>query len=97
MDYIVSFLYALVPLVNSWAYFPQAYKLYKAEPVEVRSVSIGSWAMWLLCSLITLLYGLMKLHDPLFCAVAGVSVFWNVTVILLTVWKLQIGRRCVVL
>jgi len=94
MDDFVSYLYALVPLVNSWAYFPQALKLYRAQPIEVRSVSIGSWVTWLLCSAITLFYGLFKLHDVLFCVVAAVSVFWNVAVIILTLWKLRAGQLC---
>ncbi|MFA7276538.1 MAG: hypothetical protein WC043_07040 [Pseudobdellovibrionaceae bacterium] len=87
MDDLISFAYSLLPLVNSWAYLPQAVRLFTCERESLKSMSLWSWMTWLCCSVITLLYGVFKLHDPLFILVASVSVFWNVLIVGITLWR----------
>lgn len=93
MEETIAFSYALLPLINSAAFLPQAFKLYKSTPEEARSISLEAWGIWLLASIITFLYGVINLHDPLFCLVASVSVFWNITLITLVVWKRVLDTR----
>lgn len=93
MEEIIALSYALLPLINSAAFLPQTVKLYKSSPEESRSISLESWMMWLAASVITLLYGIINLQDFLFCLVASVSVFWNLTLITLVMWKRLLDSR----
>ncbi|HNQ92130.1 MAG TPA: hypothetical protein PKI93_04290 [Alphaproteobacteria bacterium] len=87
MGSIFAIAYSFLPVVNSWAFLPQAVKLYRSSPIEARSVSLSAWLMWFGASFVSLMYGLTNLHDTLFCISAGVSVFWNALIISLTLWK----------
>ncbi|MDD3021001.1 MAG: hypothetical protein PHX61_08505 [Alphaproteobacteria bacterium] len=87
MEYLFALAYSFLPIANSIAYFPQVAKLYKSSAEESRSMSLSAWFMWLGGSLISLMYGITNLHDPLFCFVSGVGLAWNVITVALIMWK----------
>lgn len=87
MENTVILLYSLLPFVSSSAYLPQVRKILTSSAEEVKSVSLGAWSLWLGCSIVTLLYGTIHLHDTLFCFVASVNTFWCALVIGITLYK----------
>lgn len=87
METFAVFLYSLIPFITSAAYYPQVRRLMKSSPEEIQSISLLAWGTWLFCSIAGLLYGIYHLRDLLFCILAGLSVFWESSVVLITLYK----------
>lgn len=92
METLVIFLYSLVPFITCAAYYPQVRRLMKASPEEIKSVSLLAWSTWLFCSLAGLLYGIYHLHDLLFCILTSIAIFWETSVIVITLYKRRLVR-----
>lgn len=65
METLLVILYSCVPIVSLSSYIPQIRALYHANYEQTKSMSIASWAIWTGNSVITALYAIFKLHDPL--------------------------------
>lgn len=77
--------YAVLPLINGYAYYPQAVKLYKCTPEEARSTSLGAWSLWVGCTLVGLLYSGVIIQDTLYTLSCCVNFIACTTITLLTV------------
>lgn len=87
MESLIVFLYSLTPFLTSAAYLPQIHKLLKSSPAEIRSLSLWAWFIWTGCSFVSLLYGLVRLHDTLFCVVAAISFLWCALIVGIALYK----------
>ncbi len=64
LNEVLTFLYALVPIVGAVGWFPQIYRL--ARNPSLRSgVSLATWGVWALTGLVGLLYGVIVIQDAL--------------------------------
>lgn len=59
---VFTFLFPIVPLVATAGFFPQIIKLVKAQD-SLQNHSLGTWAMWVVCSAIALSYSALVLKD----------------------------------
>lgn len=94
-EQIIVFLYALAPIFSSLGYLPQIRKVLRAAPHEVRGISIQAWLLWFCNALVAVLYGVLRIHDPLFITVSSVSALWCALLISLTLWKQAQHPACV--
>lgn len=61
---VLTFLYALVPIVGAVGWAPQIYRLAR-NPSLRPGMSLATWGVWALTGTVGLLYGLIVLKDPL--------------------------------
>lgn len=79
-------LYPLVFLIGLGGYLPQIYRL-AAYPADTSSISLPTWYVWASSWLISLLYGVYHLHDPMFVAVATMNLAGHGGIIALTTYR----------
>ena len=83
---MLGFLYSMVIVISFVGYMPQLHKLWIAQG-DCADVSISTWGIWKLTSLISLAYGYFELSDVKFCLSAGINAICIAAVISLTAWK----------
>ena len=83
---ILPYLYASIALVAIAGYLPQIYKLARSHG-DSGDISLLTWLIWLSTWLISLLYGMLILHDVRFCLVAAVNIAGHVAIIGLTFYN----------
>ena len=72
MGNLFSQLYPFVFVIGLAGYGPQLFRLYQ-NPDSAEGLSLSTWAIWASTWLISLGYGITKLHDPMFCLTAGMN------------------------
>lgn len=83
---VFTALYPLVFLIGLSGYLPQLYALITCR-TSAESISLLTWFIWTSTWLISLGYGLTKLDDLMFCAVALMNVIGHLTVIILVMYR----------
>ena len=83
---VIQFLYLGAGIVFSLAFVPQIINLCKDKSGAV-SVSITTWGLFSICSVITLLYAVQVNHDANFMLTALLGTLGNLTVLGLAVWR----------
>ena len=82
----LSILYSLNGLIIGTAFLPQIVTLMKDRSGAV-STSISSWLIFTIVSVISLAYGMAKLHDALFIYCSAVSVLGNGAILILSIYR----------
>lgn len=83
---MLGFLYSCVIVITLVGYMPQIARLI-ATKTDCADISISTWSMWKVASLISLAYGHYELSDLKFCATAGINAVCIATIISITLWK----------
>lgn len=78
--------YPLVGFISLCAFIPQIKALLNAETSPV-NVSIKSWLLWTLSSLIGFGYGVYVLEDLMFCLITGVTLALDFFVLFLVLYR----------
>lgn len=69
---IITFLYSAVGVATLIGYIPQIIQLVRVK-TKRHMVSIPSWSLWTITSLISLLYAIVVIQDLIFSAVSLVN------------------------
>ncbi len=80
MEQIVSALYGISSIAATALYIPQILK-YRRDPAACKSVSLVCWSGWAGLAIITVLYALYVVRNPLFAMVAVLNCGAQLTVI----------------
>jgi hypothetical protein len=80
MEQVLSLLYGASGVAASALYIPQIFR-YHRDPEARLSISLLSWGGWIAIALITILYALYVVKNPLFAAVAGLNVAAQIAVL----------------
>ncbi|MGH1457002.1 MAG: hypothetical protein ACRBDI_09495 [Alphaproteobacteria bacterium] len=82
----IGFLYSLVGIIALFGYLPQIITLTKAK-TPCLDVNIQTWCIWLTSWVISLIYGIIELHDLKFSAVALINVAGHCGILFTTIYK----------
>ncbi len=79
------YLYPLVAVSSTLAYMPQIIRLLRSE--DIASVSLLSWCVWLIGSIVTLGYGVVHLKDLTFCIVTTLGTILMCGIVCIVLYK----------
>ena len=83
---MLSFLFALVPVVSIAAYVPQLWRLAQ-NPSSARALSLVTWLTWSATGVVSLLYGAFVVADALLTAVFAANAAGQLAVTGFAVWS----------
>lgn len=86
METFFLYTYPLVGLISLAAFIPQISALIKSTTSSA-NVSVKSWFLWTVTSVVSFGYGVYVLNDIMFCIMMGVTMFLNMIVISLIIYK----------
>lgn len=86
METFFLYTYPLVGIISLCAFIPQITALIKST-TSPANVSIKSWFLWTVTSIISFGYGVYILQDFMFCMMMGVTMVLNTVVISLILYK----------
>ena len=90
---VLSLVYSLNGLIIGAAFLPQIMALIRDTSGAI-SISICSWCIFTTVSTISLLYGVEKLHDPLYNFCSSISLLGNALILGLSILRrLQHSRE----
>ena len=91
LEYVITALYALVPLIYIAGWVPQIVRLCRA-PDSALAMSLPTWSMWSFSGLVALLYAAVVMEDPLLTLVAAINATGQIVVLIFGV-RSRIGNR----
>lgn len=86
MENVFVILYPLLTINTIIGYLPQIRQLIKAtKPTD--DISLSSWYLWILGSVIALGYGVFHLQDFMFCLTTSVNMVLMIAVVALVLYN----------
>lgn len=76
---VLTWLYALVPVVSALGWAPQVWRLVK-DPSSAAAMSVVTWGVWSLTGIVSLAYVTVVVSDPLLVVTFFVNAVGQVTV-----------------